>query len=116
MTFTEKDGVTELVSREAAETARRILHLREEHRAAITTRLGRAAANGHKVLESLYDRPIIGVADVRQITGTTFASANTPVSRLVELGVLSEITGFARNRRFQYAPYIALFTDPLPAG
>ena len=108
-------GVVE-VARESAGTARRILQLREEHRAAITTRLARGAANGHKVLESLYDRPIIGVADVRQITGTTFASANTLVSRLVELGVLSEITGFARNRRFQYAPYVALFTDPLPPG
>jgi hypothetical protein len=30
---------------------------------------------------------------------------------LVKLGVLSEMTGYARNRRFRYAPYIALFND-----
>jgi hypothetical protein len=48
---------------------------------------------------------------MRALTATTFAAANTLVSRLVNLGVLSEMTGYARNRRFRYAPYIALFTE-----
>jgi Fic family protein len=107
-------GVVE-VAIEAAETARRILQLREQHRTAITEKLGRAAGNGHKVLESLFDRPIVAVNDVRKMTGTTYAAANSMVSRLAELGVLSEMTGYARNRRFRYAPYIALFNDA-PAG
>ncbi len=99
------------VAAEAAETARRILLLREDHRAAITDRLGRAAGTGHKVLESLFDRPIVGVNDVRELTGTTYAAANNVVSRMVGLGILEEVTGFARNRRFRYAPYIALFNE-----
>lgn len=99
------------VAGEAAETARRILKLREEHRTAITEKLGRAAGNGHKVLESLFDRPIVAVNDVQKRTGTTYAAANALVSRLVELGVLSEMTGYSRNRRFRYAPYIALFSE-----
>jgi Fic family protein len=103
-------GVVE-VATQAAETARRILQLREQHRRIITERLGRAAGSGHKVLESLFDRPIVSVSDVRKITGTTFAAANSLVSRLVELEVLSEMTGYARNRRFRYAPYIALFNE-----
>jgi Fic family protein len=103
------------VAGEAAATARRILQLREQHRSAITEHLGRAAGNGHKVLESLYHRPIVAVADVQQLTGTTFAAANNLVSRLVQQGVLQEMTGYARNRRFRYAPYIALFNDsPAP--
>lgn len=108
-------GVIE-VAGEAAETARRILQMREDHRAAVTAKLGRAAANGHKVLESLFDRPIISVNDVRRLTGTTYAAANVLVARLLGAGVLSEITGYARNRRFQYAPYIALFSDAAPEG
>jgi Fic family protein len=99
------------VAGEAAETARRILQLREEHRTSITEKLGRAAGNGHKVLESLFDRPIVAVDDVRKLTGTTYAAANALVLRLVQLGVLSEMTGYARNRRFRYAPYIALFSE-----
>jgi Fic family protein len=99
------------VAVEAAETARRILQLREEHRAAITQKLGRAAGNGHKILESLFDRPILSVNESRKMTGTSYAAANSLVSRLVEIGVLSEMTGHARNRRFRYAPYIALFSE-----
>lgn len=108
-------GVIE-VAVEAAETARRILQLREQHRGAITAQLGRAAGNGHKVLESLYDRPIVTVHDVQGMIGTTYAAANSLVSRLVALGVLNEMTGYARNRRFRYASYIALFNEAGPGA
>lgn len=103
-------GVAE-VSAEATTTARRILALREEHRSAITANLGRAAASGHRVLESLYDRPIISVADVEKLNSTGFAAANDVVARLVSIGILREVTGHARNRRFRYEPYVRLFTD-----
>lgn len=99
------------VAGEASITARNILQLREQHRAVITEYLGRAAGNGHRVLESLFDHPIVSVADVQQQTNTTYAAANTLVARLVEHGILHEMTGYARNRRFRYAAYIALFND-----
>jgi Fic family protein len=57
-------GVAE-VSIEAGETARKILELREQHRKTITDHLGRAAGNGHRILERLYERPIMSVAEVR---------------------------------------------------
>ncbi|MHB8319157.1 MAG: Fic family protein [Acidimicrobiales bacterium] len=103
-------GITE-VSAEATESARRILTLREEHRAAITASLGRAAGNGHKVLETLFDRPFVSVTEVQSLIGTTYPAANSLVSRLVELGILREVTGQARNRQFRYDPYVQLFTD-----
>ena len=103
-------GVVE-VAGEAAETARRIQQLREQHRAAITAQLGRTAGNGHKILESLFDRPILSVQDVQKITGTTYAAANSLISRMVKVGVLDEMTGFARNRRFRFASYIKLFSN-----
>ncbi len=103
-------GVAE-VSAEATETARRILVLREEHRAAITEHLGRMAANGHKVLESLYRRPIVDVSDVQALIGTTYPSANNLVARMTALGILREVTGHSRNRRFRYDAYVQLFSD-----
>jgi Fic family protein len=104
-------GVTE-VSLEAADTTRRILELRERHRHDITERMGRAAGNGHRVLDLLYQKPIVGVADVRTLLGTTFAGANQIVQRLAHLGILREFTGHARNRRFRYDAYIGLFESP----
>ena len=84
-------GVTE-VSAQAADTARRILLLREEHRRAITDKLGRAAGNGHRVLEHLYEQPIMSVKDVRALLKTTFAGANQIVQRLEDIGIVREIT------------------------
>jgi hypothetical protein len=34
---------------------------------------------------------------------------------MTELGILREITGHARNRRFRYEPYVRLFTDDVAA-
>lgn len=101
-------GVAE-VGAEAAETARQILVLRETHRSLITDRLGRVAGHGHRVLERLYQKPIVSVDDVRGITGTSFPAANDVVQRLVDIKVLTEITGRVRNRRFRYDPYVNLF-------
>jgi Fic family protein len=103
-------GVKE-VSEEATETARRILTMREQHRAAIADRLGRGAGSGHKILEMLFKHPIVSVHDVQARMGTTYAAANNLVGRLVELGILAEITGNARNRRFRYHPYVRLFAE-----
>jgi Fic family protein len=100
----------EQVSNEATETTRRVLALRERHRAEITEKLGRAAANGHRVHETLFHRPIVTVGTVQELTGVSFAAANQLVRRLVEIGVLREITGYSRNRRFRYDGYVRLFT------
>ena len=103
-------GVCE-VAQEAAETARNIQLLRKRHRRAITEGLERAAGNGHRVLESLFKRPIVTVSDVKALTGTTYVAANALVARLADLGLLVEMTGYARNRRFRYDAYVRLFTD-----
>mgnify|MGYP006286312135 CR=1 FL=1 len=77
----------------------------------ITDTFGRAAANGHRVLEHLYAHPIVSVKALEQATGTTYQAANNIVGRLVEGGVLTEFTGQSRNRQFIYRPYINLFSE-----
>lgn len=103
-------GIVE-VSQQATETARRIIALREAHRHTITEKFGRAAANGHRVLEHLYEHPILSVHEVQELIGTTYPAANQLVARMVECGIVSEFTGQARNRKFIYHSYIDLFHD-----
>lgn len=103
-------GIVE-VSGQATDTARQILTLREEHRHIVTENFGRAASNGHRVLEHLYKQPIISVSNVQGLIGTTYAAANGLVARLVESGILREYTGQSRNRRFMYQSYVDLFHD-----
>ena len=104
-------GVT-VVSREATDMARRINTLREAHRAQITSLLGRSSGGALRVLEHLFQHPILSVGEIREITGTSYTAANTLVSRLSELEIIFEITGNRRNRMFQYESYIRLFREP----
>ena len=103
-------GVAE-VSNEATETARRIVELREEHRTLVIEQLGRGAANGLRFLESLYQRPIFTVTNVTDLLGISAQASNNLTDRLLQMGLVSEITGNRRNRVFRYDPYIALFAD-----
>lgn len=104
-------GVAE-VSREATDTAAAILRMREEYRTAITERLGRAAANGHRIMDNLFQHPVVTVTTVREWLEVTAAGANNLVRRLEEIGLLREITGYRRNRRFRFDPYLRLFEEP----
>lgn len=105
------DGVIK-TSAQATETARRILVLREDDRGRLISALGRAAGNGLRLLDHLYERPIITVTEVQKIIDAkSYQAANTLVARLVRLGILSEITGNSRNRAFRYDAYVRLFSD-----
>ena len=108
-------GVAE-IGDEAVATARRILDLREARRAAVTAGFGRAAGNGHRVLEALYRTPVVTVPDVRGIANLSYPAANTLVARLVSIGVLEPFGDRRRNRAFLYGDYLRVFADdPDPA-
>jgi Fic family protein len=139
-------GVLE-VSREATQTARTIVQLREEHRRLLSEKLlpdepttaapdslpsrRRRALAGYSreevtathydllLLEYLFEQPIVTIRMVEQRLNCVFVTANKVVNRFVRLGLLEEVTGYQRNRRFRYAPYLALFEPayggPIPA-
>lgn len=102
------EGITE-VAKEATDTARGIVDLRETHRQLIVEKFGRVAGNGLMVLERLYQKPIIRVQDIAELTGVTFQAANNLMNKFVDQKLLTEITGQARNRQFRYGTYIDLF-------
>lgn len=106
------EGVRD-VAREGTDTARRIQRLREEHRALVTSRLKSSTA-GIQLLDRLFERPMITVQLVQHLLGRTYPFANRLVADFVKLGILREITGGARNRVFEYEPYVALFGELKP--
>ena len=101
-------GVDE-VSTEAIHTARRIFSLREKHRNAIDEKLSSSAGSGLRLLDYLYEQPMINVRMVERRLGTSFVTASKLVEQFVTLEILKEITGGQRNRRYAYTPYLALF-------
>ena len=41
----------------------------------------------------------------------SYAKANNLVEQFMQLGLVEEITGWQRNRRYRFKPYLALFED-----
>ena len=103
-------GVIE-VANEAADTARKIVQMRELHRQKIIDTQGRGAGNGLKMLESFYQSPIFTVATVSNLLDISSQAANSLTERLTELKLVTEFTGNKRNRVFRYDPYVKLFTE-----
>lgn len=101
-------GVSE-VSEQAIATSRNIVALREAHRAEALAILGRSSGNGLRLLELLYEVPIVDVRLVEQRLNVTYATSNQLVARLREAGILTEISGKARGRLFAYRQYLDLF-------
>jgi len=101
-------GVAE-VAREAEQTARQIVQLREDIRQ--RAQAAHMSATTFRLLDHLFQRPIINVNAARDHLGVSFAAANTLIAELTELGVLSETTGGSRNRVFRFGLYIDLFSD-----
>ncbi len=99
------------VAEEATLNARRIVIMREEHRDLILNRLGRASGKGLQLLERLYFRPIVSVQTAAEITGLSFANANSLAQPLETVGLPRETTGRKRNRRFSYQPYLSSFSE-----
>lgn len=112
-------GVYE-VSREANETAGIILRLKEKHRRVLSERLAgdkqMATPYDFLLLEYLFDQPIVTVRMVEKHLSCAFVTANKVIEPFVKLGLLDEMTGFQRNRRFRNASYLALFEPPRQAA
>jgi Fic family protein len=100
------------VSREAEQTARQIVHLREDIRQRAQS--GHMSARAFRLIDYLFQKPIINVNAARDYLGVSFAAANSLISELTGLGVLTEMTGGSRNRVFRFGAYIDLFRDVAP--
>ena len=103
-------GVYE-VSQSATNTARAILQLREQHRQA-TAELGASGGTAARLLDYLFEQPIVSIRMVEKKLGCAYVTAGKLIDQFVKSGLLKEITGQQRNRRYRYGPYLALFESP----
>ncbi len=98
-------GVYE-VSKQAAETARKIIALQERDRARVFH-----SPNGLKLVDHLFLNPLVTIHEIRRLTGISHATAGRLTKQLIELGILDEITGYARNQKFLYKEYFNILKE-----
>jgi Fic family protein len=89
------------VSQAAAVTARKILELREQHRQKVKVQ--------PLLLDYLFEQPLVSIQMVQDRLGCAFPTATKYVEQLAEEGLLRETTGYQRNRRYRFDPYLVLF-------
>ena len=97
------------MSDSAAATAREIMALREDLRA-----LG-LPPQAARLVEQLYEHPVLTARRAESLLGVAFATANRALDDLETAGVIREVTGQQRNRRFRFDLYLNLF-DRAPLG
>jgi Fic family protein len=102
-------GETE-TSDDAMRTASAILALREANQR-LVHELG---ANGIRLLESLYERPLVTVTAAAAHLQVSWPTASKLIGAFEDRELLEEVTGHRRNRVFRYVPYLRLFRDQAP--
>lgn len=95
------------VSDESTNTAKEILKMKEEHIAIIDGGV-RNRANGLKLLDNLFEYPIITIKKVEELLGVTYPTASTIVNEFCNLGLLKPIGDNIRNKKYSYERYVKL--------
>ena len=65
--------------------------------------------NAKKVIDALYDEPVLTRNKMAEKTGIKLTTINGVVKALLEKKVIKEITGYSRNQIFAFEKYINLF-------
>ncbi|BAQ62905.1 hypothetical protein GM3708_3311 [Geminocystis sp. NIES-3708] len=61
------------------------------------------------LLDLLFTQPIVNINLVQTHLNSSYNTAKKTVDHFIQLGLFKEITGYQRNRRYRYDPYLALF-------
>lgn len=100
-------GVIE-TAKSGIQTFDNILKLQKQVEAQIQT-LGSRASNAQKVLNYLYQRPLVDAAKIGEVAEISPASAYKLIVDLEQFGILKEITGGKRGKQYLFDSYLQLF-------
>ena len=109
------EGIAE-TSAQAADAAQEIMNLFDGDRGRIES-LGRSAASALRVHQLLQQQPLIAIPAAAQRLGISAPTIGKSIRHMERLGIVREITGKQRGRRFVNDTYLAILnrgTEPLP--
>src|ERR1043166_2838339 len=102
------DGVTETAKKASAD-AKKIIDLLEHDRMRIG-KIGRTAKSARKIHGYLLKKPYLSITKAAKELKLSVPTVTNAAQKLVEMGLLKELTGQARNRLFAYVDYLAILT------
>ena len=101
-----------LTAQHGVETAQRLTRLFEEDRQRIAVS-GRRANSAIRAHHEFMQRPLLTISAVRDATSLSFSAADAAVQHLERLGIVEEITGRRRDRRYVYSDYLNTLNEEL---
>lgn len=99
-------------SEHAIESARRIVDQREEYRRRLHDR--RASASVLSLLDLVFTNPYLSVPRVAEALNISFNTANNAIAKLLQLGILEEVTGQQRNRIYVAGDLLRVLSENEP--
>lgn len=103
------EGVLQ-TAQNAVETAQRLVSLFQKDAQNIQSE-GRVAGSALRVFQVLCQRPLFTINEGVRQTGLTFPAITNSVKTLLNLGIISEITGRQRNRIFAYDEFLKILSE-----
>ena len=101
-----------LTAQHGVQTAQRLTRLFETDRQRIAVS-GRRANSAIRAHHEFMQRPLLTISAVRDGTRLSFSAADAAVQHLERLGIVEEITGRRRDRRYVYADYLSTLNEEL---
>jgi len=102
------DGVIE-TAKKSIKSFNNIIKLRDDIELNRLIRLGRKQADGKRLINLLYKVPIIDSKEVAKTLNIHSSTANRLIKDFEELKILTELTGYKRNRIYAFNEYIQIF-------
>ncbi len=93
----------------ATKTLSNVLELKARFETIITMKFGKRANTAVILIQHLFKKPEIHLNKLKDLTSSSYKTANNLVSEFVNVGILKEMTGQSRNRVFVFDEYIKLF-------
>lgn len=91
------------------ETFKKILELKNRLDSLVLERFGRRAKNAHKLIDRLYSKPSLSIAEACEFLDLSNKATGDLVGQMEEHNILRECTGYKRNRYFIFDEYLSLF-------
>jgi len=102
-------GVIE-TAESASETVKAVLELQSIHRELLwQKKISSPIAAG--VLDKLFYNPLVTIKEISSWFDISYQAASTLISQLEGIGILKEITGLKRNKRYLYSKYMNIISE-----
>ncbi|MEA3446904.1 MAG: Fic family protein [Bacteroidota bacterium] len=103
-------GVIE-TSKASIQVFKDILALKTDIETNRLPKLGSKIEKGQTLLKQLYRNPITDSKQVYELLQVSPSTANRLINELIELNILTELTGYKRNRKYMFTEYFNIFQN-----